>query len=226
MTNLTLPRSYEQPDLAAISHRTRKIYDRVSALYPVSTLLFHSTAHRCALASSGIRDGMRILEVATGSGEMFRRLVKANRNGATIGLDLSPRMAARTQRRVRREFPDARTLCQAVDARRLPFRESAFDALVCCYLLELLPNNDIVAALQEFHRVLRSRGTLTLVMIGENTGLFNQVYRFLGARAPAFWGRQVERRMPELVEASDFRIVSDRMVRQSLYPSRVLAARK
>jgi ubiquinone/menaquinone biosynthesis C-methylase UbiE len=36
---------------------------------------------------------MRVLEIATGSGEMFRRLIRANRSGATVGLDLSPNMA-------------------------------------------------------------------------------------------------------------------------------------
>jgi len=71
---------------ATLADRTRRVYDRMAAVYPVSTLLFHSRAHRCALEASGLSDGMRVLEVATGSGEMFRRLVRANRGGATIGV--------------------------------------------------------------------------------------------------------------------------------------------
>ena len=66
---------------ATLADRTRRVYDRMAAVYPVSTLLFHSRAHRCALEASGLSDGMRVLEVATGSGEMFRRLVRANRGG-------------------------------------------------------------------------------------------------------------------------------------------------
>ena len=73
-----------------IAARTRRVYDLVSSVYPVSTYFFHSKAHDCALRHSGIRNGMRVLEVATGSGEMFRRLVKANPDGRTFGLDLSP----------------------------------------------------------------------------------------------------------------------------------------
>src|SRR5918912_643236 len=90
---------------STLACRTRRVYDRLAAVYPLSTMLFHSRAHRCALEVSGIRDGMRVLEVATGSGEMFRRLVRANKNGATVGVDLSPNMAARTQQRARRSFP-------------------------------------------------------------------------------------------------------------------------
>ena len=209
-----------------LADRTRRVYDRLAAVYPVSTMFFHSRAHRCALGVSGLSDGMDVLEVATGSGEMFRRLVSANCHGTTLGVDLSPNMAARTQRVARHKYPAAKTHCQAVDARRMPFRNEAFDAIFCCYLLELLSTEDIVGTLGEFRRILRDRGNLTLVLIGQNTASFNAVYKVLGKLAPAFWGRQVEQRVPELIESAPFEIVQDRMVRQGFYPSRVLVARK
>lgn len=211
---------------ATLAERTRRIYDRLAPFYGISTQLFHSHAHRRALEISELRDGMQVLEVATGSGEMFRRLVRINRSGSTLGVDLSPNMASRTQDRVRREFPKALAQCHAVDARQMPFRDSTFDAVFCCYLLELLSGEDIVRTMGEFHRVLRRRGELVLVLIGQNRAAFNGVYRVLGKVAPAFWGRQVEQRVPALVEASEFRIVHDAKVRQVFYPSRVLVARK
>ena len=211
---------------ATLADRTRRVYDRMAAVYPVSTMLFHSRAHRYALEASGLRDGMRVLEVATGSGELFRRLVRANTGGATVGVDLSPNMAARTQRAARRKYPAARAHCQAVDARHMPFRSESFDAIFCCYLLELLSAEDIASTLGEFRRILRDRGCLTLVLIGQNTTYFNAIYRVLGKVAPAFWGRQVERRAPEFVRGAQFQILQDRTVWQSFYPSRVLVMRK
>lgn len=211
---------------ATLAERTRRVYDRMASVYPLSTMLFHSRAHRCALEASGLRDGMDVLEVATGSGEMFRRLVRVNRSGATVGVDLSPNMAARTHRLTRRRFPDARTLCQAVDARHLPFRGESFDAIFCCYLLELLSAEDIELTLREFRRVLRDRGRLTLVLIGQNAPIFNTMYRVAGRVAPAFWGRQVERRASELIESARFEIIHDRHIRQGFYPSRVVVGRK
>jgi ubiquinone/menaquinone biosynthesis C-methylase UbiE len=198
----------------------------MAPVYSVSTTLFHSRAHRYALEASGLKDGMKVLEVATGSGEMFRRLVGANRTGSTIGIDLSPNMAARTQRLARHRYPQARTLCQAVDARHMPFRNETFDAVFCCYLLELLSAEDIVRTLRELRRVLRDRGRLTLVLIGQNTPVFNAFYKIGGRVAPAFWGRQVESRVPELIESARFDILHDRHLRQGFYPSRVLVARK
>jgi ubiquinone/menaquinone biosynthesis C-methylase UbiE len=209
-----------------IADRTRWIYDRVALVYPLSTLFFHAKAHEEAISLSGISNGMQILEVATGSGEMFRRLVKANPSGTTLGVDLSPNMASRTHKQVRKEFPEARTLCKAVDARFLPFRDDSFDAVVCCYLLELLSADDILLTLREFHRVLRRRGNLTLVLIGQNTDVFNRLYKVCNFVAPAFWGRQVETRVPEMIESLDFSILRERSVKQSGYPSRVLVAKK
>jgi ubiquinone/menaquinone biosynthesis C-methylase UbiE len=209
-----------------LAQRTRRVYDHLAAVYPLSTMLFHSRAHRRALVRSGVRDGMNVLEAATGSGEMFRRLVKMNPAGATIGFDLSPNMAARTGRLARRRFPAARTLCQAVDARQMPFRNETFDAVFCCYLLELLSGDDIARTIAEFHRVLRPGCRLTLVLIGQNTAVFNSVYKVLGRLAPAFWGRQVEHRVPELIESAQFRLLDDHFVRQIFYPSRVLVAQK
>jgi ubiquinone/menaquinone biosynthesis C-methylase UbiE len=198
----------------------------MALVYPLSTYFFHSKAHRLALKIAGVEDGMRILEVATGSGEMFRRLVKANRGGSTVGFDLSPNMAFRTQHRIRREFPGAETLCQAVDARYMPYKDGAFDAVFCCYLLELLGADDIMRALGEIRRVLRAGGRMALVCIGDNTHLFNKAYKFAGGLLPAFWGRQVARHAPELVTAAEFDILDDRVVKQGYYPSRVMVAQR
>lgn len=228
LSDLNYPLVLPQPDALprTIAERTRRIYDRIAAVYPVSTFLFHSKAHASAASQAGIRNGARVLELATGSGEMFRRLVRANLDGATFGLDLSPNMAAETHRRVRREFPGARTYCEAVDVRHMPFRDESFDNVVCCYLFELLSSEDIRLTLRQIHRVLRAKGTFTLVVIGENTELFNRLYRICGKRVPAFWGRQVERDIPAWIEGASLQIVDGWQVRQTFYPSRVLVARK
>lgn len=232
MSILTAPRTLEEGSklgrngFHGLPGPTRRIYDLVSGVYPLSTLLFHEKAHKVALSLSGIADGMRILEVATGSGEMFRRLARINSSGMTCGFDLSPNMAARTQRLARRRLPRARAHCQAVDACSMPFRDGTFDAVVCCYLLELMGAEDILRALGEIHRVLRPNGRLALVLIGQNVPAFNALYRVAGGLAPAFWGRQVENAIPDAIRDFDFDIEHDRKVQQGFYPSRVMIARK
>ena len=221
--SILLPRADQLP--RTIAERTRRIYDVIASVYPASTFFFHSKAHACALRNSGIQDGMRVLEVATGSGEMFRRLVKSNPAGKTFGLDLSPNMAARTQRIARKKFPGADSHCGAVDVRSMPFQKASFDAVVCCYLFELLSQDDIRLTLREIRRVLRPGGTFALVVIGQNARFFNRLYDVAGKLVPAFWGRQVDHAVPQLVKAAGLKIESTHAVRQSGYPSRVLIAR-
>ena len=220
--SILLPREDRMP--RTIAARTRRVYDMVSSVYPVSTFFFHSKAHDCALKHSGIRNGMRVLELATGSGEMFRRLVKANPDGQTFGLDLSPNMAAHTLRTARKACPQAEAHCGAVDVRSLPFGPASFDAVMCCYLLELLSQDDIQRTLREIRRVLRPDGKFSLVVIGQNVKMFNHLYTVGGSLVPAFWGRQVESGVPELIREAGMRVVTDRFVRQGFYPSRVLVA--
>jgi ubiquinone/menaquinone biosynthesis C-methylase UbiE len=135
-------------------------------------------------------------------------------------------MAARTQKHAQSKFPGSEAHCQAVDARHMPFRDGTFDAVVCCYLLELLASEDIGRTLREIKRVLRPGCNFTLVCIGQDAAIFNRFYRICGSLAPAFWGRQVERRVPEMIQRAGMRITTDEAVRQGFYPSRVLVARK
>jgi ubiquinone/menaquinone biosynthesis C-methylase UbiE len=216
----------ERRRFRSIPQRTRRVYDALAEVYPLSTMFFHARAHKEVISLSGIQDGMRVLEVATGSGEMFRRIAGVNPGGVTCGVDLAPNMAARTQRVAWRLIPGVRAHCSAVDARSMPFRDGSFDAVVCCYLLELMSCDDIARALGEMHRVLRPRGRLALVLIGQNVPAFNVMYRLGGSLAPSFWGRQVETSIPEVMDSYEFQVEHDRKVRQGYYPSRVMVARK
>jgi ubiquinone/menaquinone biosynthesis C-methylase UbiE len=204
-----------------VKNRTKRVYDLVAGVYPASSYLFHSKAHQCVMEMSQIRDGMRVLEIATGSGEMLDLLVKANPSGATFGTDLSPNMAAQAAGRV-----NGRANCQAADACHLPFRCESFDAVVCCYLLELLTGADIERSLREVRRVMKTGGSFTLVLVGQHTAMFNRAYALAGSLVPAFWGRQVEARVPALIDETGLRITGDRSLRQGFYPSRILTAKK
>ena len=209
-----------------MKHHTRRLYDLVAGVYPLSSKLFHAEAHKLALSLADIRDGTRVLEVATGSGEMFRHLARRNPRGLTCGVDISPNMAAKTQREARRRIPNAHAHCQAVDASRMPFRDGSFDAVVSCYLLELLGPEDLIRTLDEMHRVLRPRGRLILVNVGQNLPAFNAMHRLAGTLVPAFWGRMLESSFEDMLAGYGFKIEHDRIVQQGFYPSRVMIVQK
>lgn len=203
---------------------TRRVYDALAPFYALPTLLFHSKAHEVALAASSIDNGSRVLEVAIGSGEMLNRLVEINPDGQTIGVDLSPKMAARSQGRADRLFPNASVQCQAADVRQLPFTSGEFDAIVCCYLFELIPDKDLKDSLAELQRVLRPGGRLTVILIAQNNPVFNAMYKVCSVVAPAFWGRQLDGYVAGLLPQYGFAIESDTHVQQLFYSSRIVTA--
>ena len=226
MTSSTPPSTLERNGFRGVKNHTRRLYDLVAGVYPISSKLFHAEAHKLALSLANLRDGMRVLEVATGSGEMFRHLARRNTRGITCGVDISANMAAKTQREARRKIPGARAHCQAVDASRMPFRDGAFDAVVSCYLLELLGPEDLARTLDEMHRVLDERGRLVLVNVGENLPGFNAMHRLAGTLVPAFWGRMLGSSFEDMLAGYGFQVQHDRIVQQGFYPSRVIIAQK
>jgi ubiquinone/menaquinone biosynthesis C-methylase UbiE len=201
MTTPTPPPAIERNTFRGFKNHTRRLYDLVAGVYPISSKLFHAEAHKLALSLAGLRDGMRVLEVATGSGEMFRHLTRRNPRGLTCGVDI-------------------------FDASCMPFRDGAFDAVVSCYLLELLGADDLVRTLDEMHRVLSPRGRLVLVNVGENLPAFNAMHRLAGTLVPAFWGRMLGSSFEDMLAGYGFEVQHDRIVQQGFYPSRVIIAQK
>ena len=132
----------------------------------------------------------------------------------------------RKQAQARKQFPAAALHCQAVDARALPYKDGSFDSIFCCYLYEQLSTDDIHLTLEEMHRVLKPRGQLTSILIGQQDELFNKAYLVAAAIVPAFWGVQMDNAAPEILEATGFRVTQERLVKQGIYPSRILTAIK
>lgn len=226
MASPSAPSTRTRNSFRGFKTHTRRLYDLVAEVYPISSKLFHAEAHKVALSLAGLRDGSRILEVATGSGELFRLMARRNPRGITCGVDISPNMAAKTQRDTQRHVPGVHAHCQAVDASRMPFRDGSFDAVVSCYLLELLGADDLVRTIDEMHRVLSPGGQLVLVNVGQNLPAFNAMHRLAGTLVPGFWGRMLGNRFEDMLKAYGFRIEHDRIVQQGFYPSHVLIARK
>lgn len=222
LADTTTQLSHEPASTASLL--TRRIYDVLAPIYTVPTLLFHAHGHSAALTASSIENGTRVLEVAMGSGEMFKRLVEVNPDGQTVGVDLSPKMAARSQATARRLFPEVAADCQAADVRYLPYPDGQFDRVVCCYLFELLPTEDVPDTILELRRVLRPGGRLTTILIAQNRPSFNAMYRVCSRLLPAFWGRQLDGYVAGLLPQCGFEVDTDRHVQQFFYSSRIISA--
>ncbi len=101
-----------------------------------------------------------LLDIATGSGDIPRALVRWGRQQdydlRVLATDVSEDVLAVA----RRETADVPTITiEACDARALPYRDGAFDIAVCSLALHHFPRTEAVQVLAEMGRVSR-RGTI------------------------------------------------------------------
>lgn len=110
-----------------------------------------------------VRGCKHILDAGCGNGRYTRFLLKHSDADAFItGFDLSQRMLKRSRRRLK-----SRRVSQvAADLTRLPYPDDYFDAVVCGWVLEHLP--DPRPGLSELARVMKSGGKL-LLLVTEDT---------------------------------------------------------
>lgn len=145
-------------DEATLSN-VRRTYARWARFYdPTHRIL---PLRRLALDALGLRPGDRVLEVACGTGLNLERLRSAvGPEGTVVGIDLSPDMLRVAARMIERQGWQNVSL-RETDAARLPFDDALFDAVLCTYALNVIP--DHVAAIQEMKRVLRIGGRFAIL---------------------------------------------------------------
>ena len=109
------------------------------------------------LAAARIVQGHRVLDVATGTGEAAALAVPiVGDSGFVVGSDISLEMVRSACLRL-----DNPLFCPVnSDGQALPFRDGAFDAVVCQLGLQFFPNP--AAGLSEFRRVVRTGGMVAV----------------------------------------------------------------
>ncbi len=133
-------------------------YDRVERLLAVGS---GSWYRRQALLRAGLAPGMRILDVAVGTGLVAREAVGlVGDRGSVIGVDPSAGMLAQSE-------AHGLTLARA-RAEALPFAAQSFDFLCLGYALRHVA--DLGAVFGEFRRVLRPGGRLLVLEITRPAG--------------------------------------------------------
>jgi demethylmenaquinone methyltransferase/2-methoxy-6-polyprenyl-1,4-benzoquinol methylase len=109
------------------------------------------------------RPGMRILDVATGTGMVAFAL--AARGAEVVGLDQSEAMLGGARARLQRTPELAGRLSLALgEAESLPYADGEFDALSFTYLLRYV--DDRAATMRELARVVKPGGRIGMVEFG------------------------------------------------------------
>lgn len=128
------------------------------------------------VAATGIGPGDRVLDVATGTGNVAIRAAEAG--AGVVASDLTPESLAAGEREARERGLELELEWIVADAQALPFGDDEFDAVTSCFGAMFAPDHDTVA--RELVRVCRPGGRIGLANFTPEGG----VGEFFGVFAP------------------------------------------
>jgi ubiquinone/menaquinone biosynthesis C-methylase UbiE len=123
-------------------------------------------AYDTLVAQAELGDGLRVLEIGCGTGNVTTRVKRAAPGADVIGTDPDPLALARAQRKAR-GMTGIRF--ERAYAQELPFAEGEFDRVLSSMMLHHLDDDVKAGAAAEIYRILRPGGTLHIVDIGGHT---------------------------------------------------------
>ena len=168
------------------------VFDRVAERYDLMNDFMSLGLHRAwkafAVAIARPRAGERVLDVATGSGDLARALARRVAPGGEVWLtDINARMLARGRDRL----IDAGCLAPAVqcDAEHLPFPDHYFNCVTVGFGLRNMTNKE--AALAEMTRVLKLGGRLLVLEFSKVWKPLERAYDLYSFRVLPWLGKRV-----------------------------------
>lgn len=132
-------------------------YDRLAGIYDQRWRRYIRATLDAVIDVLELRGDERVLDVASGTGELARRLLARWPGLYVVGIDLSAGML----QQARRKLSSATVRWIQGDVTALPFADAVFDVVICANSFHYFAAP--TAALSQMRRVLRDGGTLIVV---------------------------------------------------------------
>tara|TARA_Y100000590_G_scaffold87378_1_gene97975 strand:+ start:585 stop:1304 length:720 start_codon:yes stop_codon:yes gene_type:complete len=148
-----------------------------------------------------IADNNKILDVATGTGDIVRHIISKN-NVTIVGIDISDQMIKLAKNNIKSNKSSLEW--QVGDAENLPYLDKSFDIITISFGFRNFTNYD--KALSEFNRVLKDGGKLGILEFSKPNHFFvSKVFNFyfhsiLPRVASIFSKNYAYKYLPESVE--------------------------
>ena len=189
-------------------------YQRIAWAYDLLDLPFEYGRYRKIRPQIFRGLSGRILDAGVGTGRNFPFYPPSS---DVVGIDLSPGMLARAERR--RPLATTSVVLRQMDVRRLDFPDRSFDAAVATFLFCTLPDDLQVAGMRELGRVVKPGGIIRCLEYTRPSGGLRRAMTHLWEpwinwAYGAGFDRQTEKRAPEAgLQLFESRFVHDELIK-------------
>jgi demethylmenaquinone methyltransferase / 2-methoxy-6-polyprenyl-1,4-benzoquinol methylase len=159
------PTQAVRPGSGAMFDRIARRYDLLNRLL---SLGLDQRWRRLTVAALELAPGQRILDLATGTGDLALAMLRRCPEAHVVGLDPSQAMLAVARDKQSRRAGDTALELGVGEAERLPFASDAFDGVAIAFGLRNVPDRE--RALREMARVTRPGGRIAVLELGEPRG--------------------------------------------------------
>ncbi|HMK73275.1 MAG TPA: bifunctional demethylmenaquinone methyltransferase/2-methoxy-6-polyprenyl-1,4-benzoquinol methylase UbiE [Myxococcaceae bacterium] len=162
-----------------MSEQVKEMFSSIAPRYDVTNVVLSFGIdrlwRRAAVRESGVSPGARVLDCATGTGDLalaFRRAVGPS--GQVVGTDFCEPMLEPAREKARHAgLTNVRF--EMADAQALPYPDAAFDVASIAFGIRNV--DDPVGCLGEMARVVRPGGRVVVLEFGQPDGAFGALYR-------------------------------------------------
>lgn len=170
------PYDNTRPKTAQVEQMFNSIAPAYDFMNRAMTLGIDRLWRRKAVGMVADTEPLRILDVATGTGDLAVELCRRIPAASVTGVDLSEEMLRIGREKMEKEGLTSRVTLRKADCLDLPFPDGTFDAVTVAYGVRNFEN--LLAGYREMLRVLRPEGTLTVIELSTPTSrIIRPLYR-------------------------------------------------
>ncbi len=161
-----------------MSEQVQQMFAAIAPRYDLTNDALSFGVHRAwrkkTVALAEVKEGMRVLDCATGTGDLALAFKRAVGSGEVVGTDFCAEMIAPAPAKAAKAGLAVRF--EVADALQLPYPGQSFDRASIAFGIRNV--DDPKRCLRELARVTRPGGRVVVLEFGQPGGLYGALYRF------------------------------------------------
>ena len=195
MSEKTTHFGFQTVNVEEKAERVRNVFDSVASRYDIMNDLMSLGIHRLwkhiAVDLAGVRNGMKVLDLASGTGDLSSRFAGlVGPDGEVVMSDINLAMLEEGRKRMVDEGHAGNIDYMQIDAESIPFPDNSFHVVTIAFGLRNVTDKE--KALREMYRVLKPGGRALVLEFSKPTSKpLEKLYDFYSFKALPLMGRLV-----------------------------------